>query len=87
MQVRQKSLRFVFVLKSEHAVIGVSNENDITTGLMCAPVVRPGVKDVVQVDVGQQRGYDCPLRGAPFAGDPLAVFDDSGLEPLRDEPQ
>ena len=40
-----------------------------------------------QVGIDQQGGDDRPLRGAPFTGYPLAVFNDSGFGAFVDEPQ
>ena len=83
----QKPSCFVFVLESKHAVVSVSNQDDVASGVMLAPVLRPGIEDVMQVDVGQQWGDDRPLRGAPFGLDSPAIFDDSGLQPLPDQSQ
>ena len=41
----------------------------------------------MQVDVGQERGDEHPLRGSPFGFDPFTGFDNAGLEPFSNEPQ
>lgn len=57
----------------------VSNQDNVASGAMLSSVMRPSIKDVAQADVGQQRGNDGPLRGAPFGRNPPAVFDDPSL--------
>ena len=50
-EVRKKRFGVIFMLKASDIVVGVSNEDDFTTGLPASPPVRPKVKTVVQVDV------------------------------------
>jgi hypothetical protein len=49
--VREKRFGVIFMLKASDIIVGVSNEDDFTTGLPASPSVRPKVKTVVQVDV------------------------------------
>lgn len=47
--------RFAFVLKTQHTVVRVADHNHIPGGLMSAPVVRPEIKYVMQVEICQLR--------------------------------
>jgi hypothetical protein len=62
----QKSFSIGQQLESQHNVIGVSNHNHVPASLAVAPLLHPQVKDVMQINVGQQRGYYRPLGRARF---------------------
>jgi len=51
LQVMQKPLRRLLALESHYAVVGIANDDDITPGLLLAPVVRPQIEHVMQVDI------------------------------------
>ena len=68
-------------------VIRVPDHNYVAGGVMLAPVPRPQVEDVMQVDVGQQRRDHCSLRGAYLRLRPFPVLGDPSPQPLADEAQ
>jgi hypothetical protein len=80
--LRQESLRIVQSLEADYAVVGVSNNDHVPTGVAVSPLLRPQVEDIMQVHVGQQWGYNRPLRRPRFGLRYHALFHDSGLQPL-----
>src|SRR5438445_7620114 len=62
----QESLGIVLSLETDHAVVGVTNNNHVPAGVAVSPLLRPQVEDVMQVNVGQHRGYNRPLRRPRF---------------------
>jgi hypothetical protein len=50
-EVRKKRCGVSFVLKTGNIIVGVSDEDDFTTGFPASPPVCPKVKTVVEVDV------------------------------------
>ena len=61
----------------------------ITSPCACRrpPLVSPEVKDVVQVDVREQRRNRSPLRNALLERRPRPVLDDPRSQPFLDQPQ
>src|SRR5512132_476361 len=59
-QVLAESLGVGLMLKPQHDVVGVPDDDHLTAGVPSAPVLSPEIEDVVQVDVGQQRGAHAP---------------------------
>jgi len=57
-KVGKELLRIGLMLESGHKVISKTNDDDVTVGILPSPLPDPPVKDVVEVDVGQQRGND-----------------------------
>jgi hypothetical protein len=55
---------FTFVLKTYDNVIGVAHDDDLTTGKALSPSFCPEVEHIMEVDIGQQRRGNCPLRRA-----------------------
>ena len=53
------------MLKPHHEVIGPAHDNHITMCMPAPPLVSPEVKDVVRVDVREQRRNRCLRREAP----------------------
>ncbi len=53
--VFQKTVRFRPVLETEDAIIGLTNDDDVSLRALLAPDLHPEIKDVVQIDIGQQR--------------------------------
>ena len=45
--------RVAFVLKADDHIIGIAHDDDLAVGLS-PPLLGPEIKDVVQVDVGEQ---------------------------------
>src|ERR1700683_3461825 len=75
------------VLKPQHKVVRVADDDYIASGRLFAPTHYPLVEYVMQIDVGKQRRDHRPL-GSPYLRlRPLPVFGYSGLQPLPDQPQ
>src|SRR5215470_20245288 len=55
--------------------------------MVTTPPLNPQVQNIVQVDIRQQRRYRCPLWRAFLIRRPFPVLDDSGSQPLPDQPQ
>src|SRR6185312_7062734 len=54
-------------------------------GFMASPLLSPQVKDVVQVDVGEQRGDHRPLGRTGLTRTPLSILYHSSLQPLANQ--
>jgi len=67
-KVKQEPFSVFAVLKTNHKVIAVPDDDNITIGMLGPPLVSPQVKHVMQVDVSQQ-GAD----HSPYAKDNLAL--------------
>ncbi|CAA9891053.1 hypothetical protein METHB2_330006 [Candidatus Methylobacter favarea] len=74
------------MLEPDDGIIGVTNDNHVPVRLTASPPVRPEVEDGVQIDVGQQRGDDRSLGRARCRLCHSALFQDSGLSPLANQP-
>ncbi len=61
-KIGQEPLRIALVLEPDDVVVGVADDDHLTARVPAPPLVGPQVKDVVQVDVGQQRRCRCSLR-------------------------
>src|SRR5262249_42605165 len=53
-QVAQKLRGVVFVLEADHEVVTVPHDHDVSPCVPAAPLRRPEVKDIVQVEVCQE---------------------------------
>jgi hypothetical protein len=65
-KIRQEPLRVSLMLKPDDVVVGIAHDDHVTVRVLSSPPVGPLVKDVVQVDVGQQRRCRCSLRRSRF---------------------
>jgi hypothetical protein len=70
----QESFRVLFVLEAHHDVIGISDDHHVAMCMPSPPLVGPQVKDVVEVDIRQERRYRRPLRRSHLTFRPLPVF-------------
>jgi hypothetical protein len=86
-QITHEPLRVGMMLESHKKVISVAHDDNITVGVPASPLLDPQVERIMQTNVGQQRGYRRPLRGANFSRQSLSLFHHSGSQPLLDEPQ
>src|SRR3970282_1476309 len=66
-QFFQKPLGLSFVLKAQHHIICITDDDHVAGGVAPAPLLRPEVEDVVQVGVRQQGGNSGPLWRARLA--------------------
>ena len=54
-KVRPEPLGIIAMLESHHEVVGETRDDNVTARVPSSPLVSPQVKDVVQVDVRQER--------------------------------
>ena len=64
-KVRMEPLGVRTMPKTNNDVVGETHDDHITASLPVPPVPGPQIKDVVQVDVGEQGGCAGPLRAPP----------------------
>ena len=72
-QLRPEPLGVGFVLETGDDVVGIAHEDDISPGVAFAPLLRPEIEDVMQVDVRQIASLPASsaiigLAGAAYAG-------------------
>src|SRR5713101_907902 len=60
----QQPPSIAFMLGSNDRIIGVANDHDLAARVPGAPLVYPGVKAVVQEDVGQERANHASYKVA-----------------------
>ena len=60
----REPLRVFAMLKSHHDVVSEAHDHDVTVRVLSPPLVSPQIKDVVRVDVPEQRETDAPC-GTP----------------------
>ena len=87
LQCADKCARFTFPLEPNNAVVRIAYNDDITGGVLLPPAMCPQIEDVVQINVGQQRGNDRALRRAPGAGFAHSLFNHPCFQPLLDQPE
>src|ERR1019366_1055743 len=75
------------MLKPHHEVISPAHDDHITARMPSPPLVSPEVKDVVRVDVREQRRSRCPLWNAFLKRRPGPILNDPRGEPFLDQPQ
>ena len=75
------------MLKPHHEVISPAHDDHIAMRVPSPPLVSPQVKDVVRVDVREQRRNRCPLWNALLERRPRPVLDDPRGQPFLDQPQ
>src|ERR1700736_5587884 len=73
------------MLEAHDDVIGVTHDNDLTSGMALSPSVCPEVEDVMQVDIGQQWRGNRPLGRACLRGHKFSLFHHACLQPLADK--
>src|SRR5664280_635233 len=86
-QVRVEPLGVSTMLKADNEVVGKPHDDHVTVSLPPSPLPGPKIEDMVEVEVREQGGNRRPLRGSLLAGRPLAVLDNSRVQPFLDEPQ
>jgi hypothetical protein len=75
------------MLEPGHEVIREAHDDHVTVCVLASPLPDPPVDDIVEVDIGKQRGGRCPLGRPPIARRPRSVLDNSYGHPLANEPQ
>src|ERR1035438_2468963 len=74
------------MLKPQHKVVRISDDNQIALRLNFAPLHCPLVENVMQIDIGKQRRDHRSLRSTYLCLRPLPVFRYPGRQPLPDQP-
>src|SRR5260221_10018650 len=73
------------MLETHDDVIGIAHNDDLTLGMALPRAVWPETKDVMEVDIGQQRRGNRPLGRACLRGHKLSFFHHTCLQPLADK--
>ena len=61
------------MLEAYNDVLGVTHDDDLTSGIALSPPVCPEIEDVMEIDIGQQwrgnllLGRACPLTPSPLS--------------------
>src|SRR6202165_1231002 len=85
LQCRQESQGVFAMLKPQHRVVGIPDDNHVASRLRPPPLVHPEVEDVMQVEISQGRRNYRAL-GRPFLRlEPPALLHDPRLQPFLDE--
>src|SRR6266481_7261446 len=86
-QFFQKPPGLSFVLKAQHHIIRVADDDHVAGGVAPAPLLRPEVEDIVQVSVSQQGGNGRPLWRTCLAVCHYPFFKHSRLQPFANQPE
>ena len=73
------------MLESNNKVVGIAHDDHVTRGLVPSPALGPKIKDVVQVDVGEQWRDHRALPRPPLTDRHYPFFQDAHLEPFLDQ--
>src|ERR1700757_820499 len=73
------------MLEAHDDVIGVAHNDDLASGLALSPSVCPEVKDVMEIDIGQQWRGNRPLGRACLRWHKISFFHHACLQPLADK--
>ena len=73
------------MLETDNKVVGIAHDNHVARGLAPSPALGPKIKDVVQVDVGEQRRDHRALPRPPLTDRHDPFFQDAHLEPFLDQ--
>ena len=85
-QIAEEPLGIRLPLEADDGVVGVADDDHLAVALALAPLVRPEVVDVVQVDVRQER-RDHRALGRPLRLRQRPLLHDPGLQPLGYQPE
>jgi hypothetical protein len=86
-KLRPEPLGVLPMLKPHHEVIGPAHDDHITARVPNPPLVGPQVKDVVRVDVREQRRNRSPLWNTLLERRPGPILDDPRSQPFLNQPQ
>ena len=56
LKIDKELLCLVLMLKADDGVVRIAHDNHVAGGASLAPPVGPSIIDVVEIDVGQERG-------------------------------
>jgi len=85
LQLRQKLLSLPLRPETHHAVVRVTHDNHIATGIPLAPLPCPQIQHVVKIDIRQQRRYHCTLGSTLGRSHPASILHYTRLKPLADK--
>ena len=85
LQFLRESFGFVPMLKPQHGVICVPDDNDIAFGLLLPPLLHPQIESMVQLEIGKDRRYHRPLRSPFLRLAPLALLHHARRQPFSDQ--
>ncbi|MDF1591855.1 MAG: hypothetical protein P1P89_10105 [Desulfobacterales bacterium] len=86
-KISQEPFSVFAVLKANHKVIAIPDDDNLTTGMLGPPLVSPQIKHVMQVGVGQQGTDTSSLWYALFIMRHRTLFKHACVEPLLNVPQ
>src|ERR1700730_17065572 len=78
----EKPTRVGLALEPNHYIISISRDDHVAGGLAPSPALRPEIKDVVQIDVGEQWLDHRSLSRTPVTRRHDPIFEHSRLEPF-----
>src|SRR6266567_498664 len=81
-----KLLGIRFVLESDHDVVRVPHDDDIAVRLLSTPCLDPQIKNVMEIDVRQQRRCTAALRSPFLHTDSFSILQHARVQPFLDEP-
>src|SRR5215831_2720779 len=84
-EILPKTVGFGLDLEPKDRIVGVTHDDDGSSCVFLAPRLHPKVKDVMQIDIGQQRRDHRPLRRIPLRLRPYAFLHHPGLQPFLDQ--
>jgi len=84
-QFRPEPFGLVFELESNHNVVGVAHHDYIAARPLLPPCLNPEIKDVMKVDVRQQRRCTSALRRARLHERSHSLFQHARVQPFLDE--
>jgi len=86
-QVGQEPLGVLTMLEAHNEVVRPAHDDHVTMSVAAPPLLGPQVKNVVKVDVRQERRSRRPLRCPLITGRPRPVLDHACAEPFLDQAQ
>src|ERR1700730_5702622 len=81
----QQSPRIAFILGANDTVVGIPNDHDLAARMPLAPLVYPGIKAVVQEDIGEERADPRSLGTSHIDRRPFTALQSAGLQPSLDQ--
>src|ERR1700751_2427351 len=84
-RIASRNRRESVSLKADDDVIRKTEDDHIAGRLALSPTLRPEIKDIVQVDVGEQRRCHRSLPCSHLTRRDHSVFENARLEPFLDQ--
>jgi len=80
----EETASVVFMLKAQHQIIGIAQDDHVAGSLAPSPACGPEVENVVEVDVGKQRRCHRALPRSSITNRHGPVFQNARLKPFQD---